>query len=35
MQLSFFNLDDPKLEELKEDLLSLNTDELIQSRLDN
>ena len=28
MQLSFFNLDDPKLEELKEDLLSLNTDEL-------
>ena len=28
MQLSFFNLDNPKLEELKEDLISLNIDEL-------
>lgn len=28
LQLSFFNLDNPKLEELKEDLLSLNIDEL-------
>jgi len=28
LQLSFFNLDDPKLEELKEDILSLNIDEL-------
>jgi len=28
MQLSFFNLDDPKLEELKEDILTLNTDQL-------
>lgn len=28
IQLSFFNLDNPKLEELKEDLLSLNIDEL-------
>jgi DNA mismatch repair protein MutS len=27
-QLSFFNLDNPKLEELKEDILSLNIDEL-------
>jgi len=28
LQLSFFNLDNPKLEELKEDLISLNIDEL-------
>ena len=28
IQLSFFNLDNPKLEELKEDLISLNIDEL-------
>lgn len=28
MQLSFFNLDNPKLEQIKEDLLNLNTDEL-------
>ena len=28
MQLSFFNLDNPKLEELKDDILSLNIDEL-------
>ena len=28
LQLSFFNLDNPKLEELKEDILSLNIDEL-------
>ena len=28
LQLSFFNLDNPKLEELKEDLLSLNIDAL-------
>ena len=28
LQLTFFNLDNPKLEELKEDLLSLNIDEL-------
>tara|TARA_B100001094_G_scaffold126260_1_gene122367 strand:+ start:828 stop:3413 length:2586 start_codon:yes stop_codon:yes gene_type:complete len=28
LQLSFFNLDNPKLEKLKEDLLSLNIDEL-------
>ena len=28
LQLSFFNLDNPKLEELKEDLMSLNIDEL-------
>ena len=28
LQLSFFNLDNPKLEELKEDLLSLNIDEM-------
>ena len=28
LQLSFFNLDHPKLEELKEDLISLNIDEL-------
>ena len=28
LQLSFFNLDNPMLEELKEDLLSLNIDEL-------
>ena len=28
LQLNFFNLDNPKLEELKEDLLSLNIDEL-------
>ena len=28
IQLSFFNLDNPKLEELKEDILTLNIDEL-------
>ena len=28
LQLSFFNLDNPKLEELKEDILSLNIDKL-------
>ena len=28
LQLSFFSLDNPKLEELKEDILSLNIDEL-------
>ena len=28
IQLNFFNLDNPKLEELKEDLISLNIDEL-------
>ena len=28
IQLSFFNLDNPKLEQIKEDLLNLNTDEL-------
>ena len=28
LQLSFFNLDNPKLEELKKDILSLNIDEL-------
>tara|TARA_B100001094_G_scaffold92184_1_gene88091 strand:- start:82 stop:2676 length:2595 start_codon:yes stop_codon:yes gene_type:complete len=28
LQLSFFNLDNPKLEELKDDILSLNIDEL-------
>ena len=28
LQLSFFNLDNPKLEELKEDILSLDIDEL-------
>ena len=28
LQLSFFNLDNPKLEELKDDLISLNIDEL-------